>query len=50
MRSNVLRDVFMAFLLVAYVDEPVIDAHLELCGGFVTASLFFIKFFKTLES
>jgi hypothetical protein len=50
MRGNVLRDVFMPFLLVTYVDEPVIDTHLELCRRFVTASLFFIELLETLQS
>jgi hypothetical protein len=40
----------MTFLLVTYVDKPVIDAHLKLGGRFIVTSLFFIKLFEALKS
>ena len=39
----------MAFLLVTYVDETVVDAHFQFGRGFVSSSLVLVEFFQALQ-
>jgi hypothetical protein len=48
--SDVQRDIFVSFFLVAYMDEAVVDTHFEFCGRFVSAPLVLIELFQTLQS
>ena len=48
MVENSGRDVVVAFALVAYMDETMINAHLELILRFVVVTLVLVKLFETL--
>lgn len=49
MGCDMVRNIFMAFLLVADMDKSMINAHFKFCWRFIAAALVFIEFLETLE-
>lgn len=47
--DNMGGHIFMPFFLITYVYETMINSHLELGRGFVSAPLILIKFFQALQ-
>lgn len=49
MRRDLGRDVFVALLLIADVDETMVDTHLQLRRRLIPAALVFIELFQALQ-
>lgn len=49
MRRDPFRDVLSSFLLVTDVDEPVVYAHLKLCGCLIYPTLVLVELFQALK-
>ncbi len=47
--SDLVRDLFVTFPLIAYVDEAMVHAHFEFCWGLVAAALVLIELLQTSE-
>lgn len=46
---DLVRDLFVTFPLIAYVDEAMVHAHFEFCWGLVAAALVLIELLQTSE-